>query len=116
MADNDTPNPLGAASVQPRMNEQPASKSTPGTADQARDAVRNVADRASDKLSDVPQRGADYYRQGRQAVGNVDVTTAVGLFIAGAVGFGIGWLVAGQQSRSGDYVARRMSYSSERDY
>jgi uncharacterized membrane protein SpoIIM required for sporulation len=40
----------------------------------------------------------------------------VSMFIAGAVGFGIGWLVLGQQSRSGGYVARRMSYGSERDF
>ncbi|MFC5552892.1 hypothetical protein ACFPQ7_02995 [Methylobacterium iners] len=116
MAGNDTPNPLGAASVQPRMNEQPASKSTSGTADQAREAVRNVRDYASDTLSDVSRRSTDYYRQGSQAVGGVGSTAMVSMFIAGAVGFGIGWLVFGQQSRSGGYVARRMSYGSERDF
>lgn len=116
LADINTPNPLGAASRQPRMNEQPSSESTTGMADQAKEALRNVADRASDTLSDVSERGAGYYRRGSQAVGNVDSATMTGLFIAGAIGFGIAWLIFGQQSRSGDYVARRMSYGSERDY
>ncbi|GJE43905.1 hypothetical protein [Methylobacterium soli] len=38
-----------------------------------------------------------------------------GFLIAGALGFGLAWLSFDQQSRSGDYVARRMSYSSERE-
>lgn len=85
-------------------------------AGQAKEALRNVADQASDAFSDVSERGAAYYRQGSQAVGNVDSATMTGLFIAGAVGFGLGWLVFGQKSRSGDDVARRMSDSSDRDY
>ena len=116
MADINTPNPLGASAARPRTNEQPSSGSTSGMADQAREALQNVTERAADTLSDVSRRGADYYRQGSQVVGNADTATMAGLFIAGAIGFGIGWLVFGQPSRSGDYVARRMSHSSERDY
>jgi hypothetical protein len=40
----------------------------------------------------------------------------VGLFVAGAIGFGLGWLVFGEKSRSGDYIPERMSRSSERGY
>ena len=58
----------------------------------------------------------DYYRQGSRLVGDADSATLASLFIAGGIGFGIGWLVFGQHSRSGDYVARRMSHSSERDH
>jgi hypothetical protein len=39
-----------------------------------------------------------------------------GWLIAGAIGLGLGWLAFGQQSRSGDYIPRRMTRSSERDY
>jgi ElaB/YqjD/DUF883 family membrane-anchored ribosome-binding protein len=98
------------------MNEQPSADSTSDIADQAREAVQNVTDKASDTASDASRRSADYFRRSSQVLGDVDVTTAVGLFIAGAVGFGIGWLVLGQQSRSSDYVARRMGDSSERNH
>jgi hypothetical protein len=98
------------------MNEQPSPDSASGMADQAKEALRNVTDQASDAFSDVSERGADYYRRGSQAVGSVDSATMTGLFIAGAVGFGLGWLVFGQRPRSGDYVARGMSDSSDRDY
>ncbi|CAO4145966.1 hypothetical protein [Methylorubrum aminovorans] len=37
-----------------------------------------------------------------------------GFLVAGAIGFGLGWLVFGQHSYSGDYVARGMSRSSAR--
>jgi len=37
-----------------------------------------------------------------------------GLLVAGAMGFGLGWLVFGQHSHSGDHVAKGMSRSSER--
>lgn len=39
-----------------------------------------------------------------------------GLLVAGAIGFGLGWLMFGQHSYSSDYVAKRMSRSSERGY
>ena len=49
-------------------------------------------------------------------MGDVDSSTMTGLFISGAIGFGLGWLVFGQQSRSGDYIPRKMSASSEHNY
>jgi ElaB/YqjD/DUF883 family membrane-anchored ribosome-binding protein len=83
---------------------------------QARETLRSVSDRAPEMVDDLSRRGADYYRQGRRAVSNADSTTLASMFIAGTIGFGIGWLVFGQKSYSGDYVARRMSDSSDRRY
>ena len=85
-----------------------------GMADQAREAIQNVTDQASDAWDDVSKRGARYYRQGSRAVGDMDSSTMTGLLIAGAVGFGLGWLIFGQRSYSGDYIPRRMSASSDR--
>jgi ElaB/YqjD/DUF883 family membrane-anchored ribosome-binding protein len=83
---------------------------------QATEALNTVTDRASETWDDVSKRGADYYRQGSRAVSNADTATVASLFIAGTIGFGIGWLVFGQKSYSNDYVARRMSDSSDRRY
>lgn len=93
-----------------------SSGSTAGMADQARDTLRNASDRASDAWDSASEYGSRYYRQGTRAVGNVDSGTMTGWFIAGAIGLGLGWLAFGQQSRSGEYIPRRMSASSERDY
>ncbi|MGY2049379.1 hypothetical protein [Methylobacterium sp. JK268] len=82
--------------------------------DQATSAARNLADQASDQWDDVSQRGSHYVRRGREAVGEVDATTLTGWFVAGAIGFGLAWLMFGQRSVSGDDVARRMSQSSDR--
>ncbi|MGH1591030.1 hypothetical protein ACRBEV_25015 [Methylobacterium phyllosphaerae] len=87
-----------------------------GLADQARETLRSAADRASDAWDNASEYGSRYYRQGSRAVSDMDNGTMTGLLIAGAIGFGLGWLIFGQQSRSGDYIPRRMSRSSERDY
>jgi hypothetical protein len=79
-------------------------------------SASTVTDRASGAWEGVSKRGADYDRQGSRAVSNADSATASSLLIAGAIGFGIGWLVFGQKSYSSDYVARRMSDSSNRRY
>lgn len=91
-----------------------SSGSGAGVADQARETLRNATDRASDAWEDASRYGSRYYRQATRAVSDTD--TMAGLFIAGALGFGLGWLMFGQHSFSSDYVARRMSTSSERDY
>jgi len=83
-------------------------------ADQAQSSMRNKADRASEMWDDMSDRGQRYYRQGSRAVGDLDSTTLSGFLIAGAIGFGIAWLTFGRSSSSGEYVARRMSQSSER--
>lgn len=87
-----------------------------GVADQAKETLRDATSRASDAWDNASEYGSRYYRQGSRAVSDMDTGTMTGLFIAGAIGFGLGWLVFGQQSRSGDYIPRRMSESSERRY
>ena len=125
MADIQSHDPLGKSAGQPGGQQGPGQqgykKPMPGIdgpvlAGQAKDTLRTVSDRASDTWDDVSRRGADYYRQGSRAVTNADTTTVASLFIAGTIGFGIGWLVFGQKSYSGDYVARHMSDSSDRRY
>jgi hypothetical protein len=49
-------------------------------------------------------------------MGEVDNATMTGWLVAGAVGFGLAWLIFGQRSYSGDYIPRRMSASSDRYY
>ena len=117
MADIQSRDPLGASGGQPGSSKhQQSSGSGGGMADQAKEAVRNVTDRASDTWDDVSKRGGHYYRQGTRAVGDVDSTTMTGLLVAGVVGLGLGWLIFGQRSYSGDYVSKGMSRSSDRDY
>jgi hypothetical protein len=116
MADIQSHDPLGKSAGQPGSSKPQPSSDAPAMVDQARETLRTVTDRASETWEDVSQRGADYYRQGSRAVSNADSTTVASLFIAGTIGFGIGWLVFGQQSRSGAYIPRRMSHSSERSY
>jgi hypothetical protein len=60
-------------------------------------------------------QGRRYLQQGRQAVGDLDGVTLTGLFVAGAIGFGVAWLVFGHRSRYADDVAWRMSQSSDRN-
>jgi hypothetical protein len=87
-----------------------------GVADQARETLRSATDKASNAWDNASDYGSRYYQQGSRAVSDMGTGTMTGLFIAGALGFGLGWLVFGQHSRSGDYIPRRMSTSSERDY
>lgn len=43
-----------------------------------------------------------------------DPAAVAALLAAGGVGFGLAWLIFGQHWHRTDYVARRMSHSSER--
>lgn len=115
MADIQSRDSLGKSSGKPGSSTQQQSGNDGGLSGQVKETIRNVSDRASDTWDDVSRRGADYYRQGSRAVGDVEPGTMTGMLIAGALGFGLGWLVFGQ-SRSGAYVANRMSASSERNY
>ncbi len=83
----------------------------PGYADQAQDALRGAAASASELWDEAYEQGGRYYRQGSQALSNVDTFTAT--MVAGAIGFGLAWLLFGQRSR-GDDVARGMSRGSDR--
>ena len=112
MADNQT-----GARWQPASGTQTQDRSQDtkreSIADQAQSAMRNTADRASEMLDDVSDRGQRYYRQGSRAVGDLDSATLSGFLIAGAIGFGAAWLIFGRHSHSSEYVARRMSQSSD---
>lgn len=115
MADIRSHDPLGRSDGGPASGRG-GSSSGGGAADQARQALRDASDRASDAWDSASEYGSRYYRQGSQVVGNVDTGTMTGFLVAGAIGFGLGWLVFGQHSYSGDYVAKRMSRSSEHGY
>lgn len=116
MADNRS-NPTGASSGASRGGSTGGSSgSSAGLADQARDTLRSATDRASGAWDSASEYGSRYYRQGSRAVSDMDSSTMTALFVAGALGFGLGWLMFGQHSYSGDYVARRMSASSGRNY
>jgi hypothetical protein len=115
MADIRSHDPLGRSDGRPGSSQAGSSSGgDAGVADQAKKTLRDATSRASDAWDNASDYGSRYYRQGSRAVGDMDSGTMTGLFIAGAIGFGLGWLVFGQQSRSGDYIPRRMSESSER--
>ncbi|MBY0298531.1 MAG: hypothetical protein K2X71_21245 [Methylobacterium sp.] len=81
--------------------------------EQAAGAARDFADRASEHWDDAAQYGSRALRRGQDVIGEVDGTTMAGWFVAGAIGFGLAWLMFGQRSVGGDYVARGMSRSSD---
>jgi hypothetical protein len=83
-----------------------------GLSDRVQGTVRDVAEGASEMWDDAYEQGERYYRQGRRAIEQTDSTTLMGWLVAGAVGFGIAWLMFGH--RSVDDVAERMSESSYR--
>lgn len=117
MADIRANDPLGRSDGRPGSSQTGrSSDGGAGVVDQAQETLRDASSKASDAWDNASEYGSRYYRQGSRAVGNMDSGTMTGLFIAGAVGFGLGWLVFGQQSRSGDYIPRRMSAHSERSY
>lgn len=115
MADINANDPIGRSDGRPGSS-QSSSSGGAGLADQARDTLRTASRAASDAFDNASEYGSRYYRQGSRAVGDVETATMVGLFVAGAIGFGLGWLVFGEKSRSGDYIPERMSRSSERGY
>ncbi|WP_407530680.1 hypothetical protein [Methylobacterium oryzisoli] len=90
------------------------SSDTGGLYEQAAGAARDLADRASDRWDDAAEYGSRAMRRGQDAIGEVEGTTLAGWFVAGAIGFGLAWLMFGQRSVSGDDVARGMSRSSDR--
>lgn len=81
------------------------------SSDQAQGAMRSAASTASELWDEAYDQGGRYYRQGSQALSGIDTLTAT--FLAGAVGFGLAWLIFGRGARTDD-VARGMSRSSDR--
>ena len=114
MAETQAQKPSSQASSGPKpAGRSEGAQGGESFANQAQSAIRGVADQASDMWDNASDQGQRYYRQGSQAIGNVDGATLGGLFAAGALGFAIAWLIFGQSHESRD-VARGMSRSSER--
>ena len=111
MAANQTgPSSRSSSGGAPRPGQQ--NPRDAGLSDQVQGTVRDVAEGASELWDEAYEQGERYYRQGRRAIEQTDSTTMMGWLVAGAVGFGIAWLMFGH--RSVDDVAERMSESSYR--
>ena len=64
---------------------------------QAKDAVQQAVDAAPEFVDRASSAGQRYYEQGNRAVaGRVGEQHLVALLIAGAVGYGLGWLLHGR--------------------
>ena len=87
-----------AAGSQPRGGDQGAQRGggSESFAEQAQGAMRNVADSASELWDDAYEQGV------------------TGWLVAGAVGFGLAWLLFGPHTRPENNMTRRMSQSSDR--
>lgn len=94
----------------PRQGQRNAPEA--GLSDQVQSTMHDVAEGASELWDEAYEQGRRYYGQGRRAVADADSATLTGWLVAGAIGFGIAWLVFGH--RSTDDVAERMSESSYR--
>ena len=111
MAANQTgPSSRSSSGGPPRPGQQ--NPRDAGLSDQVQGTARDVAEGASELWDEAYEQGERYYRQGRRAIEQTDSTTMMGWLVAGAVGFGIAWLMFGH--RSVDDVAERMSESSYR--
>jgi hypothetical protein len=87
-----------------------------GLYEQAQGAVSDMASGASEMWDDAYEQGERYYRQGAQAVRNIDGTTVGTLLAAGAIGFGLAWLMYSPQSSwSQDMRGQRRVGQSGRD-
>ncbi|MGH1570376.1 hypothetical protein ACRAWG_06525 [Methylobacterium sp. P31] len=58
--------------------------------------------------------GPHEHQLSRRVANGLDPAALTALFAAGGIGFGLAWLIFGQHWHRTDYVARRMSHSSER--
>ena len=65
---------------------------------QARDAVRGVAADVPDYVDRAVDAGERYYRRGNQALSRtLGDDQIVGLLIAGAIGYGLAWMIHGRR-------------------
>jgi hypothetical protein len=104
-----------AAGSPPRGGgEQGGQRGGEGFSEQAQSAMRGVADSASELWDDAYEQGGRYFRQGGQMVGQVEPATVTGWLVAGAVGFGLAWLLFGPHTRPESNMTRRMSQASDR--
>lgn len=114
MADNQSNHTGGAAGASKGGSSGGLYGSNASLADRAKETLRVASDKVSDAWNNASEYGARYCRQGSRAVSDMDSSTMTALFVAGALGFGLGWLAFGQRLDSGDSVATRKSTSSER--
>ncbi len=89
---------------------QTGNSSFPG---QAQNSMSGITETASELWDNAYDQGERYYRQGRQAIGNLDGVTLGGLIAAGALGFAVAWMMFHNRT---DWVAERMSESSDRNH
>jgi ElaB/YqjD/DUF883 family membrane-anchored ribosome-binding protein len=119
----------GAKSIAGRCDEEHQAAEPPADSfyAQARQTVGQVADQAASLAQDVYRRGEQYvqegrrrlpeaeryYREGREAVGrSVGEYPLTALLVAGAVGYGVAWLIHARSS-AGSERSRRFAYGSD---
>lgn len=78
-----------------------------------REQVDDYLHEISERLRRASDRSLHYYQQAAHTA-RADGAMLTGVVVAGAIGFATAWLIFGRHAVSGDYVARRMSQSSER--
>lgn len=78
-----------------------------------REQVDDYLHEISERLRRASDRSLHYYQQAAHTA-RADGAMLTGVVVAGAIGFATAWLIFGRHAVSGDYVARRMSKSSER--
>lgn len=91
MADIRSHDPLGQSHGRPGSSQTNGSSDrSAGVADQARELLRDATSRTADAWDNTSEYGSRYYGQGSHAVSDMDSGMMTGLFIAGAIGFGLG--------------------------
>jgi ElaB/YqjD/DUF883 family membrane-anchored ribosome-binding protein len=122
------------ASTAEEQQGQPGQGSTVHVLDQVREALSDIADQASGAAGDMYNRGEQYARQarkqypeperyireGQQAVTHrVAESPLLALFVAGAVGYALAWLIHGQRrgpdEHIPDYGRTNRGYAPQRD-
>ena len=130
----DRPDQEARASSAEEQQGQPEQGSTEHVLDQVREALNDVADQASGAAHEVYRRGEHYvrqagerypqaeryYREGQQAVTRrVTESPLLALFVAGAIGYALAWLIHGQRRERDehipDYGRTNRGYAPHRD-
>jgi ElaB/YqjD/DUF883 family membrane-anchored ribosome-binding protein len=117
-----------------RQNQQDQMGAAESLLDQARDTVSDVMGRASGTAREAYDQGKRYmrqagerypeaeryYQEGSRAVGQrVTENPLLSLFVAGAVGYGLAWMIhghlRGRQEQVPDYARTQRGYVPHRD-
>jgi ElaB/YqjD/DUF883 family membrane-anchored ribosome-binding protein len=115
----DRPDQETRASSAEEQQGQPEQGSTEHVLDQVREALNDVADQASGAAHEVYRRGEHYFRQAREQYPEAEryidesqrvVTRRVAenpllaLFVAGAIGYALAWMIHGQRRTREAYM------------